>query len=64
MSVVAAAYDGRRHFVEDVRPYLLCCAGDADYCQNYYERRSSSEDEEYLPKRAGKGSLISVIIGS
>ena len=62
MSAVAAAYDSRRHFIEDVRPYLLCCAGGADNCHNHYKRRSSSEAEGYLPKRAGKGSLNLIVI--
>ena len=57
MSAVAAECDGRRHFLEDVRPYLLCCSTDFPNCGYFYQRRPSSRGEGHLPKQPGGQEL-------
>lgn len=37
----------RRHFDEDVKPYLYCCKGRFSNCDAYYRKRPSNDGTGY-----------------
>lgn len=50
-SIKKVSIDSNRaqHFVADVRPFLLCCAGLAPNCASYYTKRPSDNGARFNP---------------
>lgn len=43
-----------RHFVEDTRPFLLCCTGQTPNCGQYYGKRPSDDGSRFNPPSPGQ----------
>ena len=50
---VSPAYSRVMNFEEDVRPYLLCCTGQAPDCAQYYAKRPSDNGARFNPVMPG-----------
>lgn len=51
---VAPVYNRALNFQEDVRPYLLCCTGQAPDCARYYAQRPSDNGSRFNPIMPGE----------